>query len=167
VCATGFNNVPSLLDAALFHICHINIPVFWAKIRHCNEALVQQDITKRARLRAGDAYSSYLTDHSHIELAEKTVTKRPRQTTKPECCAVFDLVHTYPKTHSFSSSSTTDAYEGYTSIQAHEGTLQLVHSMHTKPHVTFRCMLSTALNQMGTAFRHQFATVVRAWASSK
>jgi hypothetical protein len=167
VCATGFHNVPSLLDAALFHICHINTPLFWVKIWHCNQALVQQECSKRARLRAGDAYSSYLTDHSHLELAEKTVAKRPRQTTKPECCAVFALVHTYPKTHSFSLSSTTDAHEGYTCIQAHAGTVQLVHSMHTKPHVTFRCMLSASLNQMDTGFRHQFPTVVRAWASSK
>ena len=73
-CSIGLRNAPSLLDAALFHIWHINTPDFWAKKWHWIQgSLVQKSGAEPAGLRARDAYNSYLNNHNHIGLTFKIV----------------------------------------------------------------------------------------------
>jgi hypothetical protein len=157
--STGLYTVRSIVIAALFHILRIGTPDFLVKIRRWIRCPL---CTKREQSKLGcvvdDAYTSYLHDHSRLALASKFVEKRSHQTIKPELCAFFVRAHWYPKTYGFGKVRTIGACAGCTSIHAHVDAVLLVGSKHTKPRLTFECVLMAALNYVGPCFRPEFST---------
>jgi hypothetical protein len=163
-CSTGFFNAPSHLNAAMFHISHINTPVFWVENGRSNQDRVHHESAKQVGLRAGGAYSSYLTDHNYVGMAGNTCGNGPMQTSKPKSCAIFSPALKYSEKWCFGTSSTTCAYSRYACIRSHALMPRCVCSMHTKPRLRFRSVRVCTTNEVGTTFRPRIRTVVRAWA---
>jgi hypothetical protein len=177
VCSTGLYKVRSIVIAAWFHIWWIDTPTFCVENGVGPQVLVHQTRAKQVQLLGGDAYSSYLYNHTHLGLSLNLSRSDRSKQSNPDFVFFFFkctrtptrsvLVRSAPLAHATRTISTCNGYNyGYTCMHAHADTALLVGSRHTKPRLIFKCMLMAALNCVDHGFRHKFCTAVRVGTSS-